>query len=83
MVAALMAHSRSASASVRSSSPSRRRSGTSTESIGASRLPAGRRATRQHELQGRDDPGRVTGVRGAAPGRTGRISPMARSWARA
>ncbi len=48
MVAALIAMSRSASVSVRSSSPSRRRSGTRTMSIGPRRLPAGARATRQH-----------------------------------
>jgi len=48
IVAGDIATSRSASSSLRSSSPSRRSSGTSTDGIGARRLPAGHRATRQH-----------------------------------
>lgn len=47
MVAALIRHNNAASSSLRSSSPSRRRIGTNTPSIGASRLPAGARNTAQ------------------------------------
>jgi hypothetical protein len=47
IVAALIRISSTASASVRSSSPSRRSKGTSTGSIGASLLPAGARSTAQ------------------------------------
>lgn len=48
IVAALIATSKAASPSLRSSSPSRRMIGTRTSSIGASRLPAGTRRTAQH-----------------------------------
>jgi len=48
IVEADIRHSSAASSSVRSSSPSRRRIGTRTGSIGARRLPAGARSTAQH-----------------------------------
>ena len=54
IVAALIRTSRAASASLRTSSPSRRSSGTNTASIGASRLPAGARNTAQHVTNGDD-----------------------------
>jgi hypothetical protein len=82
IVAGDMATSRSASASVRSSSPSRRNIGTSTVSIGARRLPAGQRATRQHNSRAdttRDEYTRPRDARGTAI----RIVPAWRSSARA
>ena len=64
MVAALIAISCSASASVRSSSPSRRNTGTSVGSIGARRLPAGARNTAQHLISPVTTRGPYVGLRG-------------------
>jgi hypothetical protein len=63
IVAADIRISSAASSSVRSSSPSRRRIGTSTPSIGARRLPAGARNTAQHVIN-------AAMIRTAAAGRS-------------
>jgi hypothetical protein len=65
MVAALICINRAASSSVSSNSPSRRSSGTSTGSIGASRLPAGARSTAQHFTRPAITRGPYVGPRGA------------------
>jgi hypothetical protein len=78
MVAADIRISSSASSSVRSSSRSWRRMGTSVGSIGASRLPAGARNTAQHFTSAAMILGPYTGVRGAR-GRTTLIFNASRS----
>lgn len=64
MVAALIWHSNAASSSVRSSSPSRRRIGTSPGNIGARRLPVGARSTAQHMINAAMIRGPYVGPRG-------------------
>jgi hypothetical protein len=64
IVAALICIRSAASASVRSSSPSQRRIGTTTASIGARRLPAGARNTAQQMINAAMTRGPYVGDRG-------------------
>ena len=82
IVAALMPTSKAASASDRSNSSSRRRTGTRTGSIGASRLPAGARRTAQHVINAAMILGPYVGPRGARGLTTFNFNPS-RSLARA
>ncbi|WP_346231471.1 hypothetical protein [Parafrigoribacterium mesophilum] len=76
IVAALIRTNKAASASVRSNSPSRRNSGTSTGSIGARRLPAGARNTAQHRTRAFVTSGPYVGMRPARGFTTFRLNAL-------